>query len=66
MTVEPDDIELAEQLASTEKTLQGCSAEFYEFVTELMEHNSLEMPDTPSEGKELYIKLCSLIDDFEE
>lgn len=62
--LEEDPIQLAKRLASKEKDPHGCSNSFLQLALELMRINNLQMPMNTDEAKDLYFRLCDLIDNI--
>ena len=57
VTVNDEDIEIANQTACATKLPFGCSEEYLELFTEIMGGNGWIMPTEELEAKELYLKL---------
>ena len=58
-----DDVEMAEQICSIRSPEHGCSEEFFELVSLIMQEKGLTMPTTPDDALILF---CTLIDDIME
>ena len=59
-----DKVDIAEEHCAQEPSLGGCSPYFNELAEMIMEDEGLEMPNTASEAKDLYIALLGLIDNL--
>lgn len=56
-----DDVEMAEQLCAVRSPEHGCSEEFFELVSLIMQEKGLTMPSTADDALVLF---CTLIDDI--
>ena len=61
ITVPTDEIQLVEEMCSSQTTETGCCEEFYELAKLVMEDEGLEYPFTVEEALFLYTRLTTSI-----
>jgi hypothetical protein len=60
--VDLDDLEVAKEMFSSDRPLNGCSRAFSELAVILMEDNRLNHPSNAEEATTLYLNLLHLIE----